>query len=156
MYLLTILVMYSQSHIEQKPKNYQEVIFKTTIGNIASTIHNCYSISRTNIETYALSSIPLKIQLNCESYSISAINLFGASKNYITDIYNIQQCHNFYHSQNITLHDDCNFVGNITILAKDCITQGQSKCEFDINIKNYLNQCGNNENWDKWYLGYSC
>ena len=163
---IPVYVMYTQSHKENEVLTYQDALFKTTIGNIASTLYNCEKIPVSELETQSLLSLGIlstsstskdfKVSLNCQGYAISAINLFGISTSQVDNIQNSANCIDFGSSQNITISKTCSFVGNVTEAAKYCIGNATSTCEFYLDSTKLINECQGEELYDNFFLGYSC
>jgi hypothetical protein len=154
---IPVLVMYTQSHPERKIINYQDGIFKTTIGNIASTLYNCLKISTKEFNLPILNeNKSKKVKLNCENYVISSINLFGTSNNLIQEVENNQQCQDFSTYQNITISSTCTFNKNVTELVKYCIGNSSNTCEINLDLDKYKEECSNEENVNYFFLGYTC
>lgn len=151
---IPIYIMYTQSHKEKPILNYQDVIFKTTIGNIASNLNNCIKIPTSEFSfPYLLNP---SVTLDCESYVISAINLFGVSPDSYTEIYNDQECQDFSSTQNITISDECSFIGNVTSAAKYCIGNSTSTCDISFDAEAYAKECSGMNDVNYFFLGYTC
>lgn len=150
--------MYTQSHPERKIINYHDAVFKTTIGNIASTLYNCLKIPTKEfiLPISIFDDKQKKIKLNCEDYVISSINLFGTSNNLIQEVGNNQQCQDFSTYQNITISSTCSFNQNITELVKYCIGNATNTCEISLDTSKYLDECTNEDSVNYFFLGYTC
>lgn len=149
---LFMLVIYTQSHPERSIHTYQEAIFKTTIGNIAASTYNCLKINFSDFEKKS----NYRTILNCNEYDIASINYFGIPIDRESESQNEGACVNYQNSQNLTISNECSFAFNITSLAKTCIEEGESYCEFDIPTREYIDNCNNPNKFSHIYLGYTC
>lgn len=150
---IPLYIMYTQSNSAKKAVSYQDALFKTTIGNIATKLNNCKKISTKEF------NFPYKyadVKLNCEQYMISSINLFGVSPDSFTEIHNNRACQDFSSEQNITISDTCSFSKNVTDLANYCIGNGTSTCKLEFDVEAYSNQCKGMNNMKYFFLGYTC
>ena len=153
---IPILVIYTQSHPERLSTSFQDNLFRTTIGNIASRLDNCDKVPTSKIRSNGLLFKNTTITLDCDHYIIASINKFGISPDSLTDISNQQECIRFSSASNITVTPDCSMTDQIASQINDCIAAKRTTCDVTFYSNNFLRDCKGEENMNYFYLTYTC
>lgn len=148
-----VFIIYTQSNPNKKILGYNDLFYKTTIGNIASRLSNCQELPLYPELTFNFSSL----KMDCRSYTLQGIEYFGVSPDLATDYDNRKSCQMFSLAPDIALADNCtSFINNLTALAFNCTDNEVSNCEIQINNTEFRQQCSVDYQPTSVFFSYSC
>ncbi|MCQ2818082.1 MAG: hypothetical protein MJ252_12520 [archaeon] len=137
---LPLIFFYSKNNSDKKIASYTDVLFKTTIGNIGSTVYNCQKIKIEDTSNPPTSAY-LEEEVFCgENMKFSQIIAMGKSSDEKMDMENSAKCSMFRSENDLELGTECD-VDNIKIDEKN------NKISF---------KCPELKKGDKIFFVYSC
>jgi hypothetical protein len=157
---IPLYFFYTINHQEYKVKSYQDILFKTTIGNVGSSkIYFYYHLGLKNCIKTPVEDIfksnQHRYNLNCNSYYITKAVSFGLTKIYNKTIDNEINCQNFSTYVNITTDPNCSFENYINkYIADNCINK--VSCDFSVDLSEIKKNCTEYFSNDYFYLVYDC
>lgn len=155
-FLITLLnvflyYVYISNHKETRVVNYEDALFKTTIGNIGSSLYRCQKIATKQI----FDDSKIDLNLDCTDYNISSITSFGMADSYDSENNNIMQCQNFTSFYNITTNAQCDFSNFLNgQLSSLCIDK--HTCDIQLNLTDIKKNCKYSQKWNYFFFSYSC
>lgn len=149
---IPVYIMYTESNQSKPITSYQDLFFKTTIGNVASSLMNC---DQTKLAPGKILINPV-ISMDCKSYTVYSIKAFGVSPDDISNINNKKNCNKFTSSQDISIDTSCSYLDTVKDLAAECIKNNQSTCKITIDSLDFASKCNSKFNADTAYISYVC
>lgn len=145
-----LLVSYMSNYHDRPTKSYLDSLFRTTIGNIGSTLYNCIKIpiDELNNQHYY-------IQFNCNGMTLGNAVSFGLPEENRDYRYNLESCFSFLSFENIKVGNDCNLLEFIN--EKMTLCSPGSSCSLFIDMS--LAKCKYDDTQGKFeylFLSYSC
>lgn len=171
-----LFVVYTNSNKREKVSNYQDALFKTTIGNIASgKINKKFKEKIFSNKFISLKNLPLNfsesffcqkfdykkyttvanIELNCRDTIILNAENFGGSRDTKISAVNKQSCNGFS-SRNNVKNDDCQI--KLKQIFQQQINEkckSKRKCNIQIKLDDLVRYCPPYLSMDI-YMTYSC
>ena len=140
---------YYSNNKSKNAQNYMDVFFKSTIGNIGSTLYNCIKIPIS-----ALTNHNYLIELQCGKMTLSDSIIFGVPDNQEDDKQNKENCFNYLpFNDNIKVSSMCDMSSIIHERMSLC-AEGSSSCSIFIDMT--LLECHYQPQFEYLYLSYSC
>ena len=144
---IPLLVTYYQNNKQKKVNSYMDALFKTTIGNIGSTMYNCDKVSIGEITNSEYTT-----NLNCFDRVIAKVTAFGISSSTDDENENKKNCFNYMSKEKLSLSkSSCNYLEAANTAIKDCV--GQQSCNMKLDMSSVSCSPSSAE---YLFLSYSC
>lgn len=126
---IPLLVTYNKNHKEKKVNDYMDALYKTTIGNIGSSLYSCIKINVSELSnTY-------NFDLNCDSTTIiGKVTTFSISETIDYEKNNKMNCMEKLTKEKLYVDTkNCDMSAEANTIIKDQC-QNQSSCSFSMDL----------------------
>lgn len=144
-----LVISYISNHHDKPAKSYLDSLFRTTIGNIGSTLYNCIKIP---IEE--LNNQHYYIKFNCNGMTVGNAVSFGLPEQQKDYHNNLESCFSFLSFENIIVSEKCNLLEFINEKMTLCSPGTSCSLFIDMSLADcfYNTQSG----FKYLFLSYSC
>lgn len=123
-----LLVSYHKNHKDEKVKDYMDALYKTTIGNIGSSLYHCQKLSISDL------SNTVNLNLQCNTLIVAKVTTFSISKTEDDEKENKLNCFGSMTKEMLSLDTqkcDMSTAAN-EIIKEQC--QNQNTCSFSLDL----------------------
>lgn len=149
---LPICFIYFINHQEKKANDYNEYLFKTTLGNIGSTLYNCESFDLKS----SLIKTDMEFNLSCNNMIIHDLLGFSAVDLDEDQRTNDHYCFPFLSSNSIVIGKKCNMTAEMQLQMEQSECFNNLECKFSVDMTLLGGQCEQVPTNHLLYLTYSC
>ena len=144
---IPIIATYIKNKKDKKINGYMDALYKTTIGNIASTLYMCKPYEES-------SSLTLSMRCSNDMVIAQAVS-FGVSANSDDEKNNVLNCFEYMAKSEIILsNSQCNYINQINELMKANNCSNQQSCNFIFDLSS--NECTKPVSTGQFYFTYLC
>lgn len=147
---IPLILTYMSSNSDHKAINYLDILFKTTIGNIGSSLFNCQKF-----DLSVLNDNNFEIELDCKENVLIGAKSFSVAKDSTTEISNNANCNLFMTKEDLTFDaSECDLTSYINEVIKDSNCIKQHTCHLTLNLQNQT--CKHSNEISNVYFTYTC